>query len=202
VIDMLSGRKAWFIMPVLAAALAGCGSSSSTGGPSAMQKFGNIIAFQSTTPPPVDQLPKDPEEELICPAVIIAEGGAAIRAQSGPDSSSLRHQISIQTVARECRATGPGGGFNLKVGVEGRVLAGPAGGSGSHSATLTTQVIRNGQVLARRASRVGATLSSGQSGADFTHVEDNIVVPPGSGETEIVVSLGVGGADPARRRRR
>ncbi len=201
-IDMLTGRKTWLIMPVLAVALAGCGSSNSTGEPSAMQKFGNILAFQSTTPPPVDQLPKDAEDELICPAVIIADGGAAIRAQTGPDSASLRHQISIQNVARECKAAGPGGGFTLKVGVEGRVLAGPAGGSGSHTATLTTQVIRNGQVLARRASRVGATLSSGQSGADFTHVEDNIVVPPGSGETEIVVSLGVGGADPARRRRR
>ncbi|WP_332686109.1 hypothetical protein [Bosea sp. (in: a-proteobacteria)] len=200
--QLFLGRRAWLVLPALAVALAGCGSSRSTGEPSAMQKFGNIIAFQSTTPPPVNQLPGDPEEELICPAVIIAEGGAAIRAQSGPDGASLRHQISINTVARECNATGPGGGFNLKVGVEGRVLAGRAGGAGSFGATLTTQVVRNGQIIARRASRVGATIPSGQTGADFVHVEDNIVVPAGSGETEIVVSLGTGGAESARRRRR
>ena len=90
----------------------GSGSSSSAGNTAL-----NVIMFQSTTPPPADRLPKDdPDEQQICPDVIISDGGAAIRAQAGQDSSGLRYQISITNVARECTATG-NGTFRLKVGV-------------------------------------------------------------------------------------
>ena len=194
----------WLILPVLCLGLAGCGSSgSSSGQPSAFQKFSNVVMFQSTTPPAPDQLPKEEQEETqVCPEVIIADGGAALRSQSGGDSGSLRHQISILNVARECTPTG-GGGFRLKVGAEGRVLLGPAGGAGSYSATLTTQVLRGTTVVARRASRVGGTIPSGQGGTDFSHVEDGIIVPPGSGDVEIIIGLSAGGAaTPVRSRRR
>jgi len=205
VIDRIAGRLGRFALPAaLAAALAGCGSSGSsgTGEPSSAQKLGNILMFQSTTPPPVNQLPTDDEVNFICPQVIVADGGAAIRAQSGPDSGSLRSQVSITTVARECSQATKEGGFTVKVGVEGRVLIGPAGGSGSYGATLVTQVIRNNQVIARRSARVGGAIPSGQTGTDFSHVESNIIVPPGSGEVEIIVGLNSGGGEPARRRRR
>ncbi|HEV2553912.1 MAG TPA: hypothetical protein VGV17_09155 [Bosea sp. (in: a-proteobacteria)] len=201
--DALFRRPGLLAVPFLCLGLAGCGSSgSSSGQPSAMQTFGNVVMFQSTTPPPADQLPKDEEDErLICPEVIIADGGAAVRAQSGQDSGSLRHQISILNVARECTPTG-NGGFRLKVGVEGRVLLGPAGGPGNYGATLTTLVTRGTTQLARRTARVGGTVGAGQGGTDFSHVEDGIVVPAGRGEVEIIVGLGGGSATPARSRRR
>ncbi|WP_449254925.1 hypothetical protein [Bosea sp. (in: a-proteobacteria)] len=202
-IDQTLTAGRWLALPLLCLGLAGCGSSSSTGEPSAAQKFGNVLMFQSTTPPPVDQLPKDEDDmTVVCPEVIVADGGAALRAQSGQDSSGLRYQISITNVARECTPTG-NGGFRLKVGVEGRVLLGPAGGAGSYGATLTTTVTRGTSVVARRASRVGGTIPGGQGGTDFSHVEDGIVVPPGQSDVEIIVGLGQGGAvSPARHRRR
>ncbi|MDP3256297.1 MAG: hypothetical protein Q8S58_08040 [Bosea sp. (in: a-proteobacteria)] len=201
--DALIRRSSLLALPLLCLGLAGCGSSgSSSGQPSAMQTFGNVVMFQSTTPPPPDQLPTDADDErLICPEVIIADGGAAVRAQSGQDSGSLRHQISILNVARECTPTG-NGGFRLKVGVEGRVLLGPAGGPGNYGATLTTLVTRGTTQLARRTARVGGTVGAGQGGTDFSHVEDGIVVPAGRGEVEIIVSLGTGPAAVARSRRR
>lgn len=204
-IDRLPGRIGRFVLPAaLALALAGCGSSgsSSSGEPSTAQKLGNILVFQSATPPPANQLPTDNDVYFACPQVIVADGGAAIRAQSGGDSGSLRSQVSITTVARECSQATKEGGFNLKVGVEGRILIGPAGGPGSYGATLITQVLRNNNVVARRTARVGGTIPSGQSGADFSHVESNITVPPGSGDVEIIVGLSPGGGEPARRRRR
>jgi len=203
VIDQTLTAGRWLALPLLCLGLAGCGSSSSTGEPSAAQKLGNVLMFQSTTPPPVDQLPKDEDDmTVVCPEVIVADGGAALRAQSGQDSSGLRYQISITNVARECTPTG-NGGFRLKVGVEGRVLLGPAGGAGSYGATLTTTVTRGTSVVARRASRVGGTIPGGQGGTDFSHVEDGIVVPPGQSDVEIIVGLGQGGAvSPARHRRR
>lgn len=200
--EMLFRRPSLLALPFLCLGLAGCGSSgSSSGQPSTLQTLGNVVMFQSTTPPPPDQLPKDDEEQLVCPEVIIADGGAAIRAQSGQDSGSLRHQISILNVARECTPTG-NGGYRLKVGVEGRVLLGPAGGPGTYGATLTTSVTRGTTQIARRAARVGGTIASGQGGTDFSHVEDGIVVPAGRGDVEIIVGLGGGSATPARSRRR
>ena len=185
-------------LPVLALALSGCGSAGGGGG--AFETLGNVVMFQSTTAPEPMALPDQGEGELYCPQVIIADGGAAVRSQGGSDSGSLRHQISILTVARECTPTG-GGGFTVKVGVEGRVLLGPAGRPGSYGATLTTQVLRGTTVVARRASRVGGSVASGQGGTDFSHVEQGISVPPGRGDVEIIVSLSGGGA-PARSARR
>ena len=204
-IDQTLTAGRWLALPLLCLGLAGCGSSSSSssGQPSTMRSIGNVLMFQSTTPPAPDQLPKDEDDnEVVCPEVIIADGAAAVRAQAGQDSSGLRYQISITNVARECTPTG-NGGFRLKVGVEGRVLLGPAGGAGSYGATLSTIVTRGTSQVARRASRVGGTIPSGQGGVDFSPVEDGIVVPAGRGEVEIIVGLGQGGAvTPARQRRR
>lgn len=204
-IDQTLRQARWLALPALCLGLAGCGSSSSSsGGQSSMQTLGNIVMFQSTKPPAPDPLPTgdDQDEPLVCPEVIVSDGGAAIRAQSGQDSSGLRYQISISNVARECTAIG-NGSFRLKVGVEGRVLLGPAGSPGNYGATLTTTVTRGTSVLGKRSARVGGTIASGQGGADFTHVEEGIVVPAGKGDVEIFVGLGGGGpAAPARKRRR
>lgn len=199
-IDQTLTMGRWLALPLLCLGLAGCNSSSSSsGGNTAL----NMFMFQSATPPPADQLPKDEDETVVvCPEVIVADGGAAIRAQSGQDAGGLHYQVSITNVARECTPTGKGG-FRLKVGIEGRALLGPAGRPGSYGATLTTTVTRGTDVVARRTARVGATIPAGQSGADFTHVEDGINVPPGQGDVEIIVGLGQGGAaSPARHRRR
>ena len=203
-IDQTLTASRWLALPLICLGLSGCGSSQ-PGEQSSMRTFGNIVMFQSATPPPPDQLPKDPEiqeEQQVYPEVIVSDGGAAIRAQSGQDSSGLRYQISIADVARECTDTG-NGGFRLKVGVQGRVLLGPAGHPGSYGATLTTTVTRGTSVVGRRSARVGATIPAGQSGVDFTHVEEGIMVPAGKGDVEIFVGLGGGGpAAPARKRRR
>lgn len=196
-IDRSLNAGRWLALPLLCLGLAGCGSSGSSGGNTAL----NVLMFQSATPPPADQLPKDEEDVIICPEVIVADGGAAVR-QGGQDAGAVRYQISINDVARECVATGKGGGYRLKVGVQGRVLLGQAGSAGAYGATLSTTVTQGGKVVAKRASRVGASIPGGQTGADFTHVEDGIVVPPGSGDVEIIVGLGQGGAAPARQRRR
>jgi hypothetical protein len=180
-------------------ALTACGGPRSEG---AGQSAINLVMFQSTRPPEVtNPLPRDEPSDFECPSVAIRDGGAALRV-GGATADSLRSQISINNVARECILTG-GNGFTLKVGVDGRVLAGPAGGSGGMQATLRTIVRRGTTVVAQRVSRVGASIPSGEGGANFTHVEDGIVVPAGSGDVDIEIGLdGAGAASGARRRRR
>jgi hypothetical protein len=182
-----------------ALALSACGGPRSDG---AGQSAINLVMFQSTRPPEVtNPLPKNEETDFECPAVAIRDGGAALRV-GGATADSLRSQISINNVARECSVSG-GNGFILKIGVDGRVLAGPAGGSGSMQATLRTIVRRGTTVVAQRASRVGASIPQGEGGANFTHIEDGIVVPAGSGDVDIEIGLdGAGAASGTRRRRR
>lgn len=187
------------------AALSGCALAlSACGGPrseGAGQSAINLVMFQSTRPPEVtNPLPANEETDFECPAVSIRDGGAAIRV-GGATAESLRSQISINNVARECIQTS-GNGFTLKIGVDGRVLAGPAGGAGSLQATLRTTVRRGTTVVAQRASRVGAAIPPGEGGANFTYIESGIVVPPGSSEVDIEIGLDGGGAGSTSRRRR
>src|SRR4249919_586323 len=99
--------------------LSACGSSGSATG----STLSNLFFFNSTTPPPESKA-ASAEDEIDCPRVEISEGGAALRAFGGSaDPNSLRQQISISQVARECTATG-GGSLTVKVGVEGRALIG------------------------------------------------------------------------------
>lgn len=188
----------------LALALAGCSSPNSG---SASSTFANIVMFQSTTPPPPP--PPDPsraDEDIECPAVTIADSGAAIRAYGGAtgDSQGLRNQLSITDVARECSGATPSGSYSLKVGVQGRVLIGPAGSPGSYQSGLRITVRQGSKVIVNRVVRVGAVIPAGQSGADFVHVEQGIAIPPykGPGTTDVEVSLEGGGGRPARRARR
>jgi hypothetical protein len=180
--------------------LSACGRPSADG--STTNTALNMIMFQSARPPTVtNPLPTDDEQaELDCPPVTIREGGAAMRAfGGGATSDSLRNQLSITNVARECAAAG--GGLTIKVGVEGRALVGPAGSAGPQQATLRTVVRRGTAIVAQRAARVGATIPTGEMGANFMHIESGIAVPPGPGDIEIEVGLESGGAAPRSSRR-
>ncbi|MGL5361749.1 MAG: hypothetical protein ACRDBH_02635, partial [Bosea sp. (in: a-proteobacteria)] len=98
------------LLATLGLTLSACGSASDTGVGSTV---GNLVMFNSTRPPAPTPRPVEPDE-LDCPQVSIIDGGAAIRSQAGGDSGGLRYQIAINDVARECTATGSGGGYVLR----------------------------------------------------------------------------------------
>jgi hypothetical protein len=191
-------------------ALPGCISPNSD---SMTSKMTNLLMFQSTTPPkPTNQPPvsavglaAEPPADYTaaCPPVVIVDSGAAIRSYGGQvgDSSGLRNQVSINDVARECVNANRDGSFLLKIGVQGRVLIGPAGTPGTYQANLRMVVKRGGKIVANRVARVGATIGAGQGNADFVHVEEGIQVPGGTTDPDIEVSLeGGSAARPSRRR--
>lgn len=161
----------------------------------------DLMAPFRSKPEPVATAPlAEEEEEPYCPTVDVFEGGAALRAYSGGatgEAGSLRHQISIANLARECR-NAPGGGLVVKVGIEGRALVGPVGSSGTFSAPLIILVKRGEAVVARRARNVSVTIPAGQTRASFTVIEEDIAVPPGKGELSILTGLGAAGATEPR----
>lgn len=139
---------------------------------------------------------EDPDD-FVCPRVEILDGTAALRAFSGGQASgALRHQISIANVARECQVAGDL--VTVKVGVEGRVLLGPAGAPGTFSAPVRVVVKQGDRVLASRVQRVSVTVPAGEAGASFVVVEPGLTVP--KGDIDILVGLD-GAAEPRRARR-
>ena len=112
----------------LAAALAGCGgqAGSVTGADDPVSsRLGNLLAFNSTTAPPLNGGAK---ERIDCPIVQVEPGKSSVRV-GGEAASSVRYQISIGDVARDCANIN--GQLVVRVGVETRTVVGPAGGPGN-----------------------------------------------------------------------
>jgi hypothetical protein len=138
------------------------------------------------------------DADEFCPVVDIIEGGAALRL-GGMESNSVRHQLTINQTARQCTAN-PGGGYTLRVGVQGLALLGPAGRPGRFDAPVRVRVTRGDTVIFDRTQQVSVTVPAGETQAQFVHVEQGIVVPPSPDDAKIAV--GLGSPPPAARRRR
>jgi hypothetical protein len=200
------------IVPIAAAAalalgLAGCGGG--TGGAGTGSALGDLLIPGAVlaTPPttPLEEALRN-ENRYGCPTASIVPGGAAIRVGGQQGSDGVRAQISINDIARECSQV-RNGVMTVRVGAEGRVLAGPAGGSGGGQfATLRIEVRQNDRVLATRSARVGANIPAGAGGADWVHVEQGISIPQSAldqgGDIDIFVGLGGAAPERAARRRR
>lgn len=191
-IGRVAGLGLW-----LGVGLAGCSSTSSDeGGGSTLR---NLLMFGGPTVPPAAA---SVGTETYCPPVGVIEGGAALQAYAGRpgDPNALRNQISLSNFARECIGR-PDGSTVVKVGVEGRALLGPSASAGGRFEAPVRVVIKSGdRVIANRFRRVPVAVPAGDTQGSFVVVEEDMVVPPGSGEFEIEV--GLGGSDrPAARRR-
>lgn len=177
--------KASLALAVLGvSALAGCAGSGEGMG------LGEMLLTGGATQAPVQVRPLD---DVYCPPVTIAEGGSAIQAYSAGragDSSSLRSQVSISNLARECVGQ-PDGSTLVKVGVEARALLGVGGTAGRYNVPVNIVVKDGSTVIANRSRNATAAIPTGSTQASVTIVEDGIVVPPARVNTfEIEVALG------------
>jgi hypothetical protein len=109
------------------------------------------------------------------------------------DPLSLRYQGSLGAMARECKVTG--GTMRMKVGIEGRVLVGPAGGAGTIDVPLRFAVVKEGpepKTVVSKLSKVAVTIPDGQQNVIFSHVDNDIAfpMPPGLEIDAYVVYVG------------
>jgi hypothetical protein len=185
-------------------ALGGCSTLGlGSDGPQAASASSSSSSFaeffrngSSTTP--AATAPQDDDFE--CPAVEILDGGASVRQEGG---GSVRSQISMGQVARECRPQGAGQ-IAIKVGVEGRVLLGPSGSPGTYGTPVRFVIKRGDTVLVSRVQRGAATIPAGDTQATFVVIEDNMVVPRTGDELSISVGFdptGRAGQAPRKPRR-
>jgi hypothetical protein len=121
-----------------------------------------------------------PPDEIECPSITVREGAATLSLHAGRDPSpmSLRYQGTIGRTARECRVVG--NMVHMKIGVEGRVILGPAGGPGTLDVPLRLAIVREGpqpQTILTKTYRVPVTIGEGATNVPFVQIDDSIAFP-------------------------
>lgn len=130
-------------------------------------------------------------EELVCPTVGIRQGASTLTIPPAGEvgAMALRYQGSIGQMARECKVTG--GVMHMKVGVQGRIILGPAGGPGKLDIPLRYAVVREGPepvTITSKFYKVPVVVPDAQTNVSFTHVDDDVSFPmPGGMDIEAYV---------------
>jgi hypothetical protein len=133
--------------------------------------------------------------------------GAASWAVNGPAAEnaalSLRYQASFIQTARECLVNG--GNLIIKVGVQGRMVVGPAGSPGTINVPLRYALVREGlepKTLWTKLFMVPVSIPAGQLNLPWVHVEEEMTVPrppdKDLGAYVIYIGFDPGGAAPAK----
>jgi hypothetical protein len=129
-------------------------------------------------PPAVD--PGEPQADLTCPQVTIRYGAStyAVAAPGKqPVGNDVRFQATITKLARDCTRTG--GEITARIGIQGRVIAGPAGAPASIDVPLRVAVVQGGvgeKVIATKAYRTTVNMAEDES-VPFTFVVEDLVYP-------------------------
>jgi hypothetical protein len=172
------------------AATTASASSATAGQRFALFGFGE--GDKKTTPPAAATEPPD----IDCPGVEIRQGASTFQ-QSGADNGStalsLRYQANFIRFARECALRA--GNVVMKVGIEGRVILGPAGTPGPLTLPVRLAVVKEGlepKTIWTKFYMVPVMMSPGQPNVLFTHVEEDMSFPnpPGDELDTYVVYVG------------
>lgn len=185
-------------IPVLA--LAGC----SSGGADPGDTIGNIFAFNSTRAPAVEPVKETASSDrLTCPIVELKDGNAAHRVFSGSGTASadVRYQFTVGETARECARQGDQ--VIIKVGVEGKVLLGPAGAPSSFTVPVYIGIRRDSdqQYVVSKVYNVQAAIAAGSAQTTFSVVSEPLAVPYTSDNVNMQYSIFVGFERPAQPQR-
>jgi len=123
------------------------------------------------------------ENDTPCPDIRVRTGAATLMIGSKPGPGEpapldVRYQGSIVNTARECHLNA--GLLTIKVGIEGRVITGPAGGPGTVQVPLRIAVVHEGinpTTITTKAAVIPVTINNAVDRVTFTHVEPDIAFP-------------------------
>jgi hypothetical protein len=189
------------IAPVAGLALAGCASltgssdTSSAAPPAAPASSDSSLTSRFTSlfsgsPKTVAAAsgapaasPTSAANNINCPSVDYREGAAtlSVNAPAAPGENAalnLRYQANFVQVARECAARS--GQLSIKIGVQGRIVLGPAGGAGQITLPLRYALVREGlepKTLWTKLYTFPVIIPDNQLNVPFTHIEQEMSVP-------------------------
>jgi len=167
----------------------GCGLATPASAQSITDRFKGLFGGKSDEPPAQGtDAPKAEQDtgDLTCPDVKIRPG-ASTYAVAAPGKQAvgndLRFQVTITKTARECSVNG--GTITARIGIQGRVIAGPAGAPQSVQVPLRVAVVQGGigeKVIATKAYQT--TVNMTETGSEpFTMVAEDLAYPVPTGGT-------------------
>ena len=129
---------------------------------------------------PAEGAPAEGETDVTCPPVSI-RAGASTYAVAAPGKQAvgndLRVQATITRTARDCTKTGDQ--ITARIGIQGRVIAGPAGAPSTVEIPLRVAVVQGGVLEKTIATKVyRTTVSMSEDGnVPFALVAEDLVYP-------------------------
>jgi len=128
-----------------------------------------------------------------CPPVVIRPGTESLVIYDkghDDDPNSVRYQASIGKTARECHTAGTS--LMLKVGVAGRLLAGPKGTAGNFAVPIRVAVVSqgSGKVFYSQITKTPVTLTAPDYANDFSTVIDNIAFDITPDDHDLIIYVG------------
>ncbi|WP_246756430.1 hypothetical protein [Bradyrhizobium neotropicale] len=170
------------IASVVATAL-GCGTlAAPAAAQSLTDRFKSLFGGGKSEEQPAEKPPapaggQSSESDVLCPPVAIRSGAStyAVGAPGKePVGSDLRFQATITRTARECALNG--GDITARIGIQGRIIVGPAGAPPTVQVPLRVAVVQGGvseKTIATKAYQTTVTMGEGGS-EPFTLVAEDL----------------------------
>ncbi len=151
--------------------------------PSISDRFAQL--FGSKSQAVGDATPAAGGNELSCPPVNIRAGASTFAVAAPgkqPVGNDLRYQATITRTARDCRRVGDQ--ITARIGIQGRVIAGPAGSPPTVEIPLRVAVVQGGvqeKTITTKVFRTAVAFSDA-SNVPFSLVAEDVTypVPPGA----------------------
>ena len=182
--QLRSSRNVLRRMPAIALVLSvSFAAVSPVAAQSLTDRFKSLFGGKSDAPaePKPAPAPGQPaEDDLDCPQVTVRAGAStyAVGATGKPAvGNEIRFQATITKMARECARSSAG--ITARIGIQGRVIAGPAGAPATVEVPLRIAVVQGGvgeKVIASKAYRTTVEMSEGGS-VPFTFVAEDLSYP-------------------------
>jgi hypothetical protein len=187
------------MLAVAGGVLSGCGggsmfgASSDDSSPSIGSRFSQL--FGSKSQAVGEAAPAAVDNELGCPPVSIRAGAStyAVAAPGKqPVGNDLRYQATITRTARDCTRTGDQ--ITARIGIQGRVIVGPAGNPPTVEIPLRVAVVQGGvneKTIATKVYRTTVAMTEAGN-VPFSLVAEDMVypAPPGAVGDSYIFYLG------------
>ncbi len=122
------------------------------------------------------------QADVNCPRVEVRQGASTLTVGPTGDSKaamSVKYQGTFVREARECAAVD--GNMVMKIGIEGRVIVGPAGGPGQVDVPLRIAVVQEtpggSKPITTKFIRIPAVIGPTDGNVLFSHIEEGLSFP-------------------------
>jgi hypothetical protein len=195
------GRFSFAAVPLLVALAGGCsvgGAGGAWGVAGSDEPSSKALGFSPESAPKSPAPVIRAQADVTCPPVEVREGASTLTV--GPqgennNTMSLKYQGTFVRAARDCSVVGSD--MVIKVGIQGRIVIGPAGGPGDVQVPVRIAVVQEApggfKPVMTKLIRIPVTVPPGQGNVVFTHVEPGVTFPvptPSSVLDDYIVYVG------------